>query len=1113
MRRLVDLRTLGLAITGVVLLASTPLFFGCGGSTRRVVAEDRISQLKRDVRKVDFAVQTTKTLIARARDAEYLPDLYNRLSELYVEQARYHYLIAAERQKGQSAGVTSVQASLLKNQAVSTYKRLLAAFPDYPDADKVTFFMGHELRELGEYDQMLQTYQTLADKYPKSEYRLEGLLVMGDYYFDKAELDRAESYYQKILDSPESRVHAMARYKLAWCKVNKAEYKAALKLFEGSIEAAKRFHTGDPDSREKKGGKIDLRREALVDSVFCYTEVNKPNVALPYFRSRADSKTTYLAALDKLANRYYVKQNWKATGMVYREILSLTGDTEDSVEYSHRLYESIRNGRDYANGAEDVRAFVRVIRRRYFNHTLSDKDRQALHDTFEKYTRDVATRLHDLANQKQSRSHYLAAAKAYQAYLSFYSGHKNSVLVQTNLAEVLYAAKRYIRAADTYFAISGKLEEKERKDAIYTAIASYYAALTGERRLRRLELETARAGLRQAGEVYIRDYGKEKNVKEVKFNIARTYYDAGQFDEAIRLFRALVDEFPRDKEATIAAHLVLDAYRTKEDYEGLIAAGRAFLSINGLADSRFRSEVTDIIKGAEENLLRSETIRAGDAESSGIEKLEELAETHRGTNLGKRALINAFVTARNAKDPEKMFEFGDKLIAGYPNDEEVPGVLSTMGKVALDSLQFARGATYLEEAAKRKRGADAIQLYQAAVQIRVRLGDREKAEEDLNKLLRLGISAEEKAQIAVNVARLHIQADDWGSVIRLLRSASRAGASSAELAYLLGYGLYRQDDLGAAERHLVQAIRLGSGGSDSDREAAAAAQFYSAEIAFKAFSAVQLSNDLNQLGSTLQQKIGLLAQTRESYTNVVSLRSAGWSVAALARLASVDIEAAQALRTLSFPPDLPAEVITEVKGALTAQAAPLETEAKEAIDQCATTARKFKVLSAAAKACLAGQPASGDPQAEKRRPASRSSKQPEGATTLQKQLASNPKDQKAIHQLGRLYLNAGDPYMARMILGKGLEIEETPENINLIGVATARLGDHQEALDLFAKAIKLDKRYTFARVNTAALLLQFGHVKAGKKEAARIQNRIGALDSSDVALLPNALTLIRGGAR
>ncbi|MCA9665866.1 MAG: tetratricopeptide repeat protein [Myxococcales bacterium] len=1092
--------TLALAAAMVALSVGA-----CGPGIRRAVPEDRIGRLKRDVSKVRFAIRTTKTLVARARGAKYQPDLFNRLAELYVEQARYHYQISVEKQKVRSAGVVSVQARLLKNQAIATYRRLLALFPKYPDGDKVMFFMGHEMRELGEYDKMLTTYQELSDKYPKSKYRLEALLVMGDYYFDKAKLDDAEKYYRKVIESPEARVHAMARYKLAWCRINRADFKGALKLFEGSVDAARKW-LAKTGGRSRKGSKIDLRREALVDSVFCFTEVHKPKGSLSYFKRRADSKTTYLAALHKLGNRYYVKQNWKATAMVYREILNLAGDVEDALEYAHRLYEAVSQGKLFDHGADDVRALINVIRRRSYNHELKPKKRKTLMDSFEKYARYIATKLQDLANEKKDRDIYLQAAEAYKAYLTFFADHQKASLVRANLAEVFYAAKEFIDAG-TYYERAARLQTgKSHQDSVYTAVVAYFEALKGKNKLTRLEVVRARAGLRRAGRIYIRKYAKAdpEKTRQVKFNIARTYYDAGEFDDAIRLYTAFVNQYPTSKEAPNSAHLVLDAYRSREDYEGLIEAGKTFAKMSNLGGAQFKSEVAAIVKGAEDALLRTETIKASD--DSGEDKLDAIARKYRGTSLGKKALLNKFATAQNSKDPEKIFTVGEEFLRAYPSSKDLTAVLSTMGKIATASLQFARGARYLEAAGRRNTGSKAQTLYQAACEIRASLGQANKAEQDFSVLLRSGMSAGDKASLAVRIARLYIQANDWSGMIRLLKRAVSAGASSPQMNYLLGYALYRTNDLQNAVQFLGQAVQGGKGGSADDKEAAAAAQFYLGEVTFKTFKAVQLSSDLSKLGPSLQQKLGYLGQTRTAYKGVVSIGSAIWSVAALGRLAAVDKEAADALTNLALPSGLPANVQQQVKAALASNAKPLIKEAGAALKQCAKTALKLKVLSDAAKACISGQPPETDPQARSAPTVTRT--RPRGAKKLQRHLAVQPKDLRVIVKLGAMYISSGNAYMARMILGKGLEIRPSALILNLIGVATQRLGEDQEAFDYFDKALKRDSGYRRAHANMAALLLEYGYKAAAKKHARRA--RVSSYSDDDPGLIPGAAAKLKG---
>ena len=98
--------------------------------------------------------------------------------------------------------------------------------------------MGHEMRELGDYKRMRQTYQRLDREHPRSKYRLEALLVLGNYHFDAARLDQAERQYRRILDAPPSRVHAMAAYRLAWSRINRADFAGALQRLDIMKEVA-----------------------------------------------------------------------------------------------------------------------------------------------------------------------------------------------------------------------------------------------------------------------------------------------------------------------------------------------------------------------------------------------------------------------------------------------------------------------------------------------------------------------------------------------------------------------------------------------------------------------------------------------------------------------------------------------------------------------------------------------------------------------------------------------------------------------------------------------------------------------------------------------------------
>src|SRR5690242_7940061 len=136
--------------------------------------EELIAKLKRDIFKVDRAIGETERLISKSRNAPYLPDLQFRLAELYVEKSRYVYYLQAEsRPEGVKGALVSPETRLLKQRAMQIYTRLLVEFPDFHDADKVTFYLAHEERELGQFDDMLGTLGKLIEKYPDSPLRLD----------------------------------------------------------------------------------------------------------------------------------------------------------------------------------------------------------------------------------------------------------------------------------------------------------------------------------------------------------------------------------------------------------------------------------------------------------------------------------------------------------------------------------------------------------------------------------------------------------------------------------------------------------------------------------------------------------------------------------------------------------------------------------------------------------------------------------------------------------------------------------------------------------------------------------------------------------------------------
>lgn len=1126
---------------------------GCAASLvpKPPAPEDEVARLKREITKVRFAVASTKELIDRSRGQPYLADLYLRLAELHVEEARYHYFIAYEGTKRRERSVTSVQARLLKNQAIGIYKRILDEFPNYSDKDKVLFFVAHEYRELGEYPDMLKYLERVIAEHDVSVYRNEALLVVGDYYFDRSELKNSEKYYKRILTSPESPSHGMARYKLAWVRINEEDMKGALKLFEDTIEGLNKLEEAQASSPGTPGAgkKIDLRREALSDMVFPYTEVHKkPDVtqAINYFRRLADSRTAYLASMSKLAKRWFVKGEYNLASQVYRELLALGAEDDDTLEWARRLYDGASKGQQFQYVAKDVNILSQIGARRFYDWRIPEQERDHLFKEFEAYCRDLSTKAQTAAAKNTDVKLFELAADAYENYLKFFAAAPASQEIRQNLADSRFAAKQYFLAGRAYEGViegvkklsaepppappsappspppaGEKAEppppvrdkaslEADKKEAIYTSVLAYNNALKESPKLSRLELVQARSGLRRSAREYIDSYPSEANQVAVKFNFAKSYYDEGLFDEATEYFSALVDEYPTSEEASISAQLALDALRVQDKFEEMAKVGKRFAA-NPALSGVVRKELEEIVQSAEAHALEVATVEAGYQGEGAVQVLLKFAESHKGTDLGEKALVNAFATARNSDDLDQVAAIGKEIIASYPQSKLVPDILATLGNMSAQAVDFNRAADYLEEAARHSGSKEnSIEMLKSSAVIKAHLGDIDGARQAYERVIQAAPPGQPKREAAMGLAEILERSGDYKGAANALATASTEGGRSAAIEYRLGYALMMSGRGGEAARSFSNAVDLGRSAADeADKEGAAGASFYLSQNTVNEYE--QVSLDGVPAAQAIQKKYAALAQLEQTMVQIIELRSAKWVLAALARLGAAYQSGAAFVEKVPAPAGLDAAGQEKFKAALSARANDLKAKAQEAIASCAAKAVEVKVFTQAARACLKGEALDGDPE-RRSAPPGRGGNPPGGPVAdLQKRIAKNSKDYEALAELAKLYLGASNPNAAKLVLDKAAEGGANAEIYNLRGVVSYQLGYPQEAYEEFDNALKADASNTKARLNIAALYRAYGMDKLAEAELVRVTSTQG-LDPRDPALLPGARVSGGGGA-
>lgn len=1161
----------GLALAAAVAVVGAPLSSCASAPETKVLGKleaekEELARLKRDISKVDKSIDVTKDLINRSKGERYLPDLYFRLAELYIEKSRLVYFrILEEAGAEDKAAVVAPEARLLKDQAVAVYRRIIAEFPDYIDNDKITFFIAHEYRELGNFPEMIKTYEDLIKKYPKSNFRFEAWLILGDYNFDKQNFDEAIDNYRSILKNQETYAHNMARYKLAWCYINKDKTALAVDLWEQAVKTPTAPEPGveAADSLSDKPLRLDVRQDALRDLAFYYAESRDPKTALLFFQNLTLSRAEYRAALEKLARRFQIKTMYDESAKVYRELIKISHDVDRNLEWAESVYEAAVAAKDLQHADDDVVMLAEVAARYKYWWRAGDEDKTVLGD-FELLTRDLSTRLHAYAKEKGDDDLYRRAARAYDRYLSVFEDSPERLNMEWNYADTLYAGKDFVKAGRQYENVLQLLDKAspdappaaepaaattttttaaaapaaatpaadpkkpepkkeaskkpppptpgqklvattgdvqgDKKQAMYSAILSYFEALKVEEKGSRFDSMMAREGIKDLGARFVSRFPDDVNAPQVKFNVARAYFEQGLFDRSIELFTAFVTEYPTHKDSITAAELTLDAYAQKEDFSGLAKQARVF-GADARLDAGFRDRAGKMAEQAEQEEINRKTIAAeGDVSKA----IASFVVEKKGSEVAAKALHQAYVIAKDRRNLADMQAVGRQLIEEYSNTKYALEVLPGLADLAVRTSQLEQAAAYYEEQARRfPDDAASDDLLEGAASIRNELGEFSAAMADYERLTKQGDENKRPTWFAA-LAKVAAKAGDW-------RKAEDAGLAVADNgAYgvignaIAGEAAFRTGKPDVAIERLSAAVN-GKGRNIEDAEVwAARAQFLLGEVIRGEFERVSLSGGADD-GAALQQKFALLDELEATYVSAIQVGDPEWAMGGLYRIANAYKNAAEFLDTAPVPAGTSPEDEKALRAALGERSAPMKKKSQEALEACRAQAKKLEAFNRFTKACVQGGVV--DDAGDNPRP------RPSGVAipnreALEQKLVDNPKDLATLSALIKAAISVKDFPLARLLALRAVELDEkNADTLNLLGVASFQANMAQAAAEAWKKALKVNGRHPQSLANLGALYALYGDESRGKD----FVQKAGAVDTSSPDVLPQVKSV--GGAR
>jgi cellulose synthase operon protein C len=1077
---------------------------------------ESLEKLKRDLFKIDRSLGETDKLIAKSRNAPYLPELQFRQAELYVEKSRTVYTLQVEqRPESQKGALVSPETKLLKQKAIQIYTRILREFPDFKDADKVTFYLAHEERELGEFETMLKTHEELIRKFPSSPLRLDSLQILGDHYFDKGDLKQAEERYKLILESPPSPVHDLARYKMGWIRVNQANHADAVTFFEAAAAS-------QPLPGVDAAKALNVKREALLDLVYSYTEARPGKGSIQYFERLSDSRATLALALDKLGNRYFIKQQYEFAIPALRKVLEIQPDPEQEFERVGKLYDAIKAAKGKAQPKpEDVAFCVRAAAAIKKDSSRDEPSRKKTLNELEEMARDLSTTIHVAAQKRDDLPLYTEAASAYKNYLSLFRPKQYVSVMMQNRADALYSARQFPDAARQFEQLaqtldgskdataktaSGLIDKAALKDsklsavaglskegtktlsaakghgeALYGALVSHFAALKpGEvERLTAFEVADARSALKLLGAQFIARYPKDEHALEVKFNIARANYEDGDYKRSAELFKEFALNHPDHKDAAAAGSLAFDSLRQLNDFKSIDTYGKAFL-LSQLPAS-FKADVNKILTQSKSDALGELALKSSQETGDVMIGLLKVADENKGQEIGEKALYGAFAASREKRDGRQEREIGERFIKEYPKSQYLSDVMVTVARHAAEAGRFEDAANAFEQMGRTfESDATGTDSLLSAAKLKLALGDKAGA-------LKVLESAAEKAgarrvEVLTLIAQTQLKNGQPAKARAVAEQVLKLDKSNASAAAVVAEVVASQPLSQEKTEALANLLTPVTQGPNASSEDSAKALWFYGDMLYRQMKALPASD--------IENKVAQLKQMQGVLTQAAQMGSAEWAVASLwrigggfAHLADV-VEATPVPKELTKPQD-----VDQFRQAVKSQVEPLKEQADNAYQTCLSRAESLEVFSAAVVGCR-----------KKVDTASLPIKSPAGERAANvdelRRKAESSLAAKDFEALGMAYLQANQLGNATLHFNRAAEIDDSRASVhNAMGVALLLSGDANAARAEYGKALDADPTFEKARVNIAALKCRFGDADGAKRDLAVVKDTSGLVDA------------------
>ncbi len=897
-------------------------------------------------------IEEIVSAIKTSRSKNNKINLTLRLALLFMEE--YYFNLKEDYEKFQRSissekkmfnpNTKSVRAL---NRARNILKRLLG-YSNHPDADKIFYFYAILSADNNFEDEYLKYLELIIQKFPNSRLFSDACMQLGDYYFDKNKFERALFYYNKVIERKDSLLKSYSEFKKAWVFYNLGKIELAFDLFK------KVTLTYKDSSNEMDRG---IAKEASLDIVFTLAEIGDIKKAMAFFGLIDELYQNEL--INKLALLFKEKGLYDKAIFLWSNLLE-----KDDTYFKNPFYEiGILDSLVLSNKPKEVILRLEENLPYYFNPAfrwhIENKSKKEnikeISDEFENLIRKYSSHMHFLG-QKTKRNYYYEFAKSlYKIYLNYFGSYKESDKIRFALAEIEYKDKEFDNAKNNYYLIYKNNDEykkfsllgllsclenilnKERKEKglinISASTSNKVLALNDKDTYTETENEFI-----DFAEEYVNVFPKDKKSADILYEKAYLHYLRSDIKKSIETFWKLIQSFPEKTIVYSAAHLLMDIYNKKRDFEGLIEVCNKLLKIENLKNKKLRNEISDILRHSELKVVegfekRKEYLKAADAYMAYTTKYG-----YADNSLFEKALYNASINYEMASSLNNAIKTQEKHLVLFPKTKFKKNLFKNLAKNYALIANYEKAAEYYEKFARFfKNDAFSEKALKLSALYYGGIGQINKAEKIIKELMTGHPKIFEEMEN--ELVNLYTLSGNKNSLIKYYKNALNEKNPIEFLSYTFALHELKSGSINQKTFEKVYEISQKNKRilikSNKGRQLLAKTLFLAAEKKEPPFFSVTLRHEDKEIEKKLHLKLSLLKNLEKEYLDIVSLGESSWSIAAIYKIAFLYEEMLNFVNNSSPPSNLnPTELSHYKKEIQDIFINPIHEKLESILDRC-----------------------------------------------------------------------------------------------------------------------------------------------------------------------------------